>query len=739
MPKKFLVNATTGQLDLVSQIALAPVGSSPNGNGATLTTNQILNLELADASNPGLITAAQFNILSSGTPYQMAAYNSSGVLGGFPGYYVDSITGGINGFINFDPPNTASYTKLNSLYSSLNPTQDSPNNANVQLQLAVDIDPSDLGFDIGSAGLALRLLDLYASARSTGNHGSVDGISLNMYMGDDVLTGGSIAGFYGANTFLGLKQGFTAVNNISGYNLNTSFDLGSTVQSGFNGFPCSVNVSGDFSGGLNYYSAAGTFNPSNVYGDGISVFNSVPQISGTVNNILPFNDGINILSTAVVSFFTGVNESPNFNAGAAVTGYQGVNVNPSATGAIIDNSTGVNINMGGIDVTTSNSITALNINTATGNLTSTGVPTQAINSQGLHSFYAGYTPNTGASGFLQLNTLGAQLTINSGAPLNNTFGVLNLINGNILFNDDIGPDPSGFGLGITVTGSVGQIAGVPGKTIDTINYITSAVSVPGVSTGGTVANLNLYNALGAVSAGGTLSITNLKGYVVGPLFTSLSPTNAWGISIEDPNAENYIAGSLAIGTATAKVSAPSIGLEILTKDVLIDGGTLTSGQIIDSGLTANTAVYADVNKQLTSSATTDTELGYVSGVTSSIQTQLNGKLLASPGDINETVFNSADNQAAPVNVTGLLFANATVRSAKIILSVTVNATANLFEAFELQVIQRDSDWLMSATSVGDNSGYTFSITTSGQIQYVNNTYAGFTSAPIHFRALVTGV
>jgi hypothetical protein len=43
-------------------------------------------------------------------------------------------------------------------------------------------------------------------------------------------------------------------------------------------------------------------------------------------------------------------------------------------------------------------------------------------------------------------------------------------------------------------------------------------------------------------------------------------------------------------------------------------GTLTAGQIIDSGLTASTVPYADGSKQLTSSAVTPTELSYVSGV-----------------------------------------------------------------------------------------------------------------------------
>jgi hypothetical protein len=54
-------------------------------------------------------------------------------------------------------------------------------------------------------------------------------------------------------------------------------------------------------------------------------------------------------------------------------------------------------------------------------------------------------------------------------------------------------------------------------------------------------------------------------------------------------------------------------------------GTCTLGNVIDSGLTINTVPYANGSKQLTSSAVTPTELGYVSGVTSAIQTQLNSK------------------------------------------------------------------------------------------------------------------
>lgn len=54
------------------------------------------------------------------------------------------------------------------------------------------------------------------------------------------------------------------------------------------------------------------------------------------------------------------------------------------------------------------------------------------------------------------------------------------------------------------------------------------------------------------------------------------------------------------------------------------------------GLTANRAVVTDLVKGLTSAATTSTEIGYVSGVTSAIQTQINSKAtnpMTTGGDI----------------------------------------------------------------------------------------------------------
>lgn len=74
-----------------------------------------------------------------------------------------------------------------------------------------------------------------------------------------------------------------------------------------------------------------------------------------------------------------------------------------------------------------------------------------------------------------------------------------------------------------------------------------------------------------------------------------------------------------------------------------------------SGLTASRATYLDASKVLQASPTTNTELGYLSGVTSALQTQLNGKqatgnyitaltgevTASGPGSVAATLSNSA--------------------------------------------------------------------------------------------------
>lgn len=63
------------------------------------------------------------------------------------------------------------------------------------------------------------------------------------------------------------------------------------------------------------------------------------------------------------------------------------------------------------------------------------------------------------------------------------------------------------------------------------------------------------------------------------------------------------------------------------KQATITGGAST---ITTSNLTANRALVSNANGKVAVSAVTDTELGYLDGVTSNIQDQLNGKLSTAP-------------------------------------------------------------------------------------------------------------
>ena len=79
----------------------------------------------------------------------------------------------------------------------------------------------------------------------------------------------------------------------------------------------------------------------------------------------------------------------------------------------------------------------------------------------------------------------------------------------------------------------------------------------------------------------------------------------------------------------------------------------TDGNLIIAGLTANRAIVTNSSKQLVSSATTDTEIGYVSGVTSAIQTQLNGKVAKAGDTMTGNLTLPAGTSSAPsLNFTG---------------------------------------------------------------------------------------
>lgn len=161
---------------------------------------------------------------------------------------------------------------------------------------------------------------------------------------------------------------------------------------------------------------------------------------------------------------------------------------------------------------------------------------------------------------------------------------------------------------------------------------------------------------------------------------------------------------------------------------IVEADALADGQIL-IGTTGGAPAPANI------SGTTD-EIDVTNG-NNSITLSLS--IPPSSDDIAETSFSGAQNQAFPTNITGFLFNNAAVRSFSAHVSISIDATTDLFEQVHIQGIQKGSDWDISISSLGDDSLVDFGITSSGQMQYTSQGYSGFSSLTIKFRAITTSV
>jgi hypothetical protein len=137
-------------------------------------------------------------------------------------------------------------------------------------------------------------------------------------------------------------------------------------------------------------------------------------------------------------------------------------------------------------------------------------------------------------------------------------------------------------------------------------------------------------------------------------------------------------------------------------------------------------------QEITSNAATDSTAGHM---TAADKAKLDSLGSGSAGDIAETSFSFADNQSSAADVTGLAFANGTVRSFR--AQVSINRGADGYEVFTLHGIQKAASWEMSAESTGDDTGVLFSITSAGQVQYTSTDATD--GGTMKFRAETTSV
>lgn len=648
---------------------IALTGDASITNTGLLTVNSVGG---ATSSEIGFLTGATSNIQTQinnisgdiiGTPNTFAGYDVTGKLETIPNWTFnpDSLHNNSLQFSNTIDlaPDAVSdnFYAVTGFNTQIIPSATTIHQHPLVFSPSVQIDPTNSGFDIASVHLIDSFnqyfgsgtlaeyshLNLFFQATGTGtvtnyigaqfsadfangtNVGNMQGlnISLNVDSGATVANGinniainGQIVGSLGTNGYEGIVVGpqiSSTMNFMSAYNHETDFQTGFNVNGGisvyqdqanfdvganaqnytsFSSFP---NINGPISGGFQSFIAGPNLNSTTTYTSG---FNFSPNFNSSYLNsgdVQAFNDGSNFNTSANAHNYTSFNASPNLN-GILTNQYTGLNINPQGTTVPTNSINGININFSGF---TSSSYlpTGLDIDQGIIQQNAT-LDTQFITPQSVYG----------------INNIGGEIHVASGFPINaGQFGFGNNIGVALLADDDILVDSSGVDLGFSSVGFVTQIEVAASKTIHTFNLMAAGAGVPSGS--GNITNANLFRALGFLPEGGTLNITNLIGFNADPLLDAIGATNLWGVYVGATTADNFFKKNVVIGGSTGHPTG-AFALDVT-------GDSTTSGNVTVATLTPNTVVISDVTSTLTSSVVTPTELSYVSGVTSSIQTQIN--------------------------------------------------------------------------------------------------------------------
>ena len=156
------------------------------------------------------------------------------------------------------------------------------------------------------------------------------------------------------------------------------------------------------------------------------------------------------------------------------------------------------------------------------------------------------------------------------------------------------------------------------------------------------AGANVFLGFEGLNKAGFDMNTNTSGHMLVANGTKFFPVAMSGDATIASNGAITIAND---AVEQAMIADDAVGADQLASDAVVNASISASAAVAFSkmeNLTASRALVSDANGDVSASAVTDTKVGYLDGVTSAIQTQLDAKLNAAiPASIN---INSSDSQ-----------------------------------------------------------------------------------------------
>lgn len=530
-----------------------------NGSGAVSSVNTYIGDVVLTASDVGLgnvddtsdldkpISTATQTALDGkqdeifGTS-KFVGFDSIGVLGPIPQWNINSF-GGADVNIAIEPDNLTGWYNVQSIYASLNPLQNSPNDTYTLRSSFLEIDNDLTGFQLGTNGNAVNLFGNTIKHVGTGDVGALNFFSNYVEIGNgtDAIDSRGVGYVF---AFGNIRDNVTLVGQIQGFGFQLNAEDGVVMNSG-----SSVNAFYDFA---NFACAV----------PGYSSFIASPNIAEIKNNSGYL--GIGISPTIPVftgnAGFTGVALSPNL--GTFDTGYASmVNINPTV--ADVENFDAVVINVSNVNGT---NVKALRI---TGDVSIDGALqfTGGLSIGQLQAFYA-QNPVDGGGNPQAFHGLTTGMTALNGVTTANA-DAIGVNTAMLITLEDNSVTTSGaFMLGFSALALPCVVETHAGSSIDFMNAAVYAINLSGASTGGTIDNLNLCRAVAIPN--GITTINKLKAYEFDLPFGDPG-TTTWGVYME-PSVNNWMKKNLKIGG--------SVGVsDTTTHEFHVEGASFFDGNI----------------------------------------------------------------------------------------------------------------------------------------------------------------